>query len=209
MTIIIQENVQLTRTAPDLQTLRREQNRDAVGREIFERIRRLYPICRSITGNGLRATLQLLGDEIELKTQEVATGTRVFDWTVPKEWNIRDAYIKDRTGNRVVDFNASNLHVVNYSTAVHGKFHLDELRSHLHTIPERPDWIPYKTSYYNETWGFCLSHRQLEALPDDEYEVRIDASLVDGHLTLAECLVAGSERDEVLISSHVCHPSLC
>jgi aminopeptidase-like protein len=180
-----------------------------VGRELYDRIGRLYPICRSITGNGVRETLRLLGSELDLQIREVATGTAVFDWIVPREWNIRDAYIKDGNGQRVVDFNASNLHVVSYSVPVHARLTLAELRPHLFSIPDHPDWIPYKTSYYSETWGFCLSDRQLRSLPDGEYEVCIDSSLEDGHLTFGECCLPGRDTAEVLISCHVCHPSLC
>ena len=133
----------------------------------------------------------------------------VFDWTVPKEWNIRDAYIKNRAGERVVDFNASNLHVVNYSVPIQARMTLAELRPHLFSLPEHPDWIPYKTSYYSETWGFCLPDRQFESLTDDVYEVCIDSSLETGHLTYGECCLPGRDADEVLVSCHVCHPSLC
>jgi aminopeptidase-like protein len=181
----------------------------ALGPELYDRICRLYPICRSITGNGVRQTLRLLGTEIDIETEEIPTGAQVFDWTIPKEWNIRDAYIKDCTGKRIVDFNASNLHVINYSTPVHEVMSLSDLRPHLHSIPEHPDWIPYKTSYYEPRWGFCLPHRQLESLPDGDYEVRIDSTLTDGHLTLGQCVLPGRQTDEVLISCHVCHPSLC
>jgi aminopeptidase-like protein len=131
----------------------------SAGRELHDRIARLYPICRSITGNGVRETLRLLATEIDIEIREVASGTPVFDWNVPKEWNIRDAYIKNRRGERVVDFNASNLHVVSYSAPIRARLTLAELRPHLFSLPESPDWIPYKTSYYSETWGFCLAER--------------------------------------------------
>jgi aminopeptidase-like protein len=182
---------------------------EATGRELYDRIGRLYPICRSITGNGVRETLRLLAAEIDLQIREVATGTQVFDWTVPREWNIRDAYIKNRHGERVVDFNASNLHVVNYSVPVHARLSLAELRPHLFSIPDHADWIPYKTSYYSETWGFCLTDRQLQSLADGVYDVCIDSSLEDGHLTFGECCLRGHEAAEVLVSCHICHPSLC
>ena len=182
---------------------------EAIGRELYDRIGRLYPICRSITGNGVRETLRLLGSEIDMQIREVATGTPVFDWTIPKEWNIRDAYIKNRDGERIVDFNASNLHVVNYSVPVRARLTLAELRPHLFSIPDHADWIPYKTSYYAEAWGFCLTDRQLQSLPDATYDVCIDSSLEDGHLTFGECCLPGDESAEVLFSCHVCHPSLC
>ncbi len=177
-------------------------------RDLIELMRALFPICRSITGNGLRQSLAKVGEVIPLTTHEVATGTEVFDWTVPKEWNIRDAYIKDATGRRVVDFQRSNLHVVNYSAPVNARMSLEELRPHLHALPEHPDWIPYRTSYYAESWGFCLSQRQLERLADGEYEVVIDSTLQDGSLSYGECVLPGQIEDEFLISVHSCHPSL-
>jgi aminopeptidase-like protein len=171
-------------------------------------IRELYPICRSITGDGFRRSLRRLGEIIPIGLSEVASGTPVFDWTVPKEWNIRDAWIADATGRRVVDFRASTLHVVNYSVPIHARMSLAELRPRLHTLPDQPDLIPYRTTYYAEDWGFCLPHRQLSALPEGEYEVCIDATLAPGHLTLGECVLPGELPDEILVSVHSCHPSL-
>ena len=169
----------------------------------------LFPICRSITGDGVRHTLEIIGRHVALTVHEVPSGTRVLDWTVPKEWNIRDAWIKDLSGRRVVDFRANNLHVVNYSVPVRARMTLHDLKAHLFSLPDQPDWIPYRTSYYNESWGFCLAHRVLEQLTDNEYEVCIDSSLEDGSLTYAECVIEGGSTDEVLFSCHVCHPSLC
>jgi aminopeptidase-like protein len=185
-------------------------NRDRaeVGRELHRFAAELFPICRSITGDGLRRTLALIQKRIPLRTVEIPTGTPVFDWTVPREWNIRDAYIKDSAGRRVVDFQKSNLHVLNYSRPVHETVPLSALKPHLFTLPERPDWIPYRTSYYQENWGFCMSHHQMVALPDGDYEVCIDSTLEDGHLTYGECYLRGRSTDEVLISCHACHPSL-
>lgn len=171
-------------------------------------MRALFPICRSISGDGLRQSLRHLADFLPLTIHEVATGTQVFDWTVPKEWNIRDACIKDSSGRRVVDFHKNNLHVVNYSAPVKARMTLGELRPHLHALPEHPDWIPYRTSYYAETWGFCLSHRQLQDLADGEYEVVIDSSLTDGAITYGECVLPGQSEEEFLVSTHACHPSL-
>jgi aminopeptidase-like protein len=179
------------------------------GAESYALVESLYPICRSITGDGVRRSLCLLQDTVPLKLHEVPTGTRVFDWTVPKEWNIRDAYIKNSAGERVVDFQRSNLHVLNYSIPVHQTVSLDELRPHLFALPESPDWTPYRTSYYRETWGFCLSQRQLEGMEEGEYEVMIDSSLEPGCLTYGEFRIQGATDDEVLISCHSCHPSLC
>ena len=179
------------------------------GAELYRIVSELYPICRSITGNGLRESLRLLQPHAPLSLREVPSGTKVFDWVVPNEWNIRDAYIKNSAGERVVDFQKSNLHVVNYSVPVRKKMPLAELRPHLFTLPDSPDWIPYRTSYYQETWGFCLSHRLLESLADAEYEVCIDSTLQPGHLTYGEFRIQGATDAEVLISTHCCHPALC
>jgi aminopeptidase-like protein len=178
------------------------------GEKMHALMTELYPICRSITGRGFRQTLRRLQEEIRLAIHEVPSGTPVFDWTVPNEWNISDAYIKNSSGERIVDFRQSNLHVVSYSVPVRRTMTLAELRPHLHTLPERPDWIPYRTSYYQQDWGFCLTHRQLVTLPDDTYEVCIDSSLAPGHLTYGECYLRGERADEILISCHACHPSL-
>jgi aminopeptidase-like protein len=181
----------------------------SVGDELHEFVADLYPICRSITGDGVRDTLRRIGERIPLELHEIPSGTQVLDWTVPPEWNIRDAYIADGNGERLVDFRASNLHVVSYSTPIRARMSLAELKEHLWTFPERPDWIPYRTSYYRRDWGFCLSHSALLALPDGEYEVVIDSTLDDdGHLTYGEFFLPGERAAEVLISTHVCHPSL-
>jgi aminopeptidase-like protein len=172
-------------------------------------ITELFPLCRSITGNGVRATLQAIAQRIPLTLHEVPSGTPVLDWTVPQEWNIRDAFIKNARGERLVDFSQSNLHVVNYSIPVHATMTLDQLRPHLFSLPAFPDWIPYRTSYYTPAWGFCLRHTQLAALRvDEEYEVCIDATLDDGFLTYGESYLPGTMEDEILLSCHVCHPSL-
>ena len=185
-----------------------EKDLQSIGSGLHRFAGELYPICRSITGSGIRATLHRIQQQIPLEISEVPSGTSVFDWAVPKEWNIRDAYIQAPNGQRIVDFQKSNLHILNYSTPVHATMSLGELRPHLFTSPDRPDWIPYRTSYYNENWGFCLSHNQMLALPDGEYEVRIDSTLEDGHLTYGECYLPGRTSEEVLISCHACHPSL-
>ncbi len=182
---------------------------EQVGFDIDHLIQELFPICRSITGDGVRASLRLLQRMIPLEVSEVPSGTSVLDWTVPNEWNIRDAWIKDATGAKVIDFQHSNLHVVNYSVPVQRRMSFQELRPHLHTIPEHPDWIPYRTSYYRETWGFCLSHNQMQRMSDGDYDVCIDSSLNPGHLTYGELLVRGEREEEFLISAHICHPSLC
>ncbi|MFJ2653762.1 DUF4910 domain-containing protein [Streptomyces sp. NPDC087460] len=178
------------------------------GEEMYALVERMYPLCRSITGDGVRATLRIVDEYIPLHVHEVPTGTRVLDWTVPQEWNIRDAYVADGTGRRVVDFAASSLHVLGYSVPVSATMPLAELRPHLHTLPDHPSWVPYRTSYYRPEWGFCLAQETLDALPEGDYEVRIDSTLADGHLTYAEHVVPGRVPDEVIVSCHVCHPSL-
>jgi aminopeptidase-like protein len=180
----------------------------SAGESMHALVRRLYPICRSITGDGVRRTLDVIGESVPLQVSEIPTGTQAFDWTVPKEWNIRDAYIADGTGARVVDFRQSNLHVVSYSVPVAATMTLRQLRPHLHTLPDQPDLIPYRTSYYAPGWGFCLPHNTLRDLPEGDYEVRIDSTLADGHLTYGEHVIPGRVGDEVIISCHVCHPSL-
>ena len=181
------------------------------GARMYALVEELYPICRSITGDGVRETLARIERQLPapLARSEIPSGTPVLDWTVPKEWNIRDAWIADASGARVVDFHASNLHVVNYSVPVRARMSLAELRPHLHALPEHPDWIPYRTSYYAETWGFCLAQRQLDALTDGDYDVCIDATLAPGHLSYGELVLPGDAADEVVLSTHVCHPSLC
>ena len=179
-----------------------------LGQALYDFAATLFPICRSITGDGVRRTLARLRERLPLEMVEVPSGTPVLDWTVPKEWNIRDGYVRDAAGRKVLDFREHNLHVVNYSVPVRAKLSREELKRHLFSLPDRPDWIPYRTSYYQESWGFCLAHRQLESLADGTYEVCIDTTLENGHLTYGECFLPGSSSDEVLISCHVCHPSL-
>jgi aminopeptidase-like protein len=179
------------------------------GEDMHRLMAKLFPICRSITGEGFRQTLRILQDSIPISITEVPTGTSVFDWTVPREWNIRDAYIKDAKGKKIVDFKNSNLHVMSYSVPVHQTMNLEELKPHLYTLPEYPDRIPYRTSYYKENWGFCLPHNQLQDLPPGNYEVYLDSTLSEGSLTIGECLIPGRSQQEVLISTHSCHPSLC
>jgi len=180
----------------------------SAGAAMLRLIQDLYPICRSITGNGIRQTLVRLGNEIPMQVHEVPSGTPVLDWHVPREWNIRDAWIKNAAGERVVDFAAHNLHVVSYSAPVRARVSREELRRHLYSLPAQPDWIPYRTSYYAEDWGFCVTHRQYEALTEPDYDVCIDSELRDGSLTYGECLLRGDTDREVLVSAHVCHPSL-
>ena len=178
------------------------------GEALFALVKRLYPICRSITGNGVRETLQVIKEVIPIEVREVPSGTPVLDWNVPDEWNIRDAWIKGPDGRKIVDFQQSNLHVVSYSIPFRDTLSLEELKKHLFSLPDHPDWVPYRTSYYHETWGFCLPHRRLTSLPEGEYEVCVDSTLAPGSLSYGELLLPGLCADEVLISCHVCHPSL-
>jgi aminopeptidase-like protein len=179
------------------------------GTQMYQMVSELYPICRSITGNGVRETLTKIKTVIPLEVKEVPSGTQVFDWKVPKEWNIEDAWVKNSNGTKIIDFRKSNLHVLNYSAPIRKKADLNELREHLFTIPDHPDWIPYRTSYYQENWGFCIRHNQFSELKDESYDVLIDSSLTDGGLTFGEFYLRGESSDEVLISTHICHPSLC
>jgi len=179
------------------------------GIDPIEFMRSLYPLCRSITGDGTRATLDRIGAHLPLERHEVPSGTEVLDWTVPKEWNIRDAWVKGPDGSKLIDFKESNLHVLNYSVPVHERLSLAALKEHLHTLPEQPELIPYRTSYYVEKWGFCLRHTDYEQLQDGEYEVFIDSTLEDGHLSYGELLLPGDSEQEVLVTTHICHPSMC
>jgi aminopeptidase-like protein len=181
---------------------------DALAEEALGVLRELFPICRSITGNGVRQSLDRLGKITPLERREVPTGTPLFDWEVPREWNVNGAWIKGPDGRKVVDFADHSLHLVNYSIPFRGRLSLDELRPHLHSLPDHPDWIPYRTSYYTDYWGFCLRHRDLERLPPGDYEVCVDTTLGPGSLTYAEILVPGRSSREVLVYTHTCHPSL-
>lgn len=181
-----------------------------VKEEMYELCERLFPICRSITGDGVRTTLQMLvevyGNEINI--HEVPTGTKVFDWTVPKEWNIKEAYIENSKGQRVIDFKNNNLHIVGYSLPVDKFVDLQELKSVVYTQPDQPDAIPYVTSYYKECYGFCMSQNQLDKLPEDTYHIVIDSELKEGSLTYGEIIIPGDTEEEVFLSTYICHPSM-
>jgi aminopeptidase-like protein len=195
----------------DLAPMRVQSNFASYGEQMYELMVELFPICRSITGDGFRQTQDILREQLpDLQLRAVPSGTKCFDWTVPPEWNIRDAYILDPNGRKILDFQECNLHVVNYSTAIDTRMSLEELRPHLHTLPEKPELIPYRTSYYQRDWGFCLTHQQYEQLPAGTYWVVIDSSLDDnGCLNYGEYFLPGETEQEVLLSSHACHPSLC
>jgi len=176
---------------------------------MYELVEELYPICRSITGNGVRQTLDRIGQRVPLQIHEVPSGTQVYDWTVPREWNIEEAFIEDADGNRLIDFANHNLHVVNFSVPVDKVCTWDELAPHLHTLPDHPDWIPYRTSYYKDNWGFCLAHRSLDRFTKGPFRVCIRSGLTEGSLTYGETIIPGTTDREVLFFNHVCHPSLC
>jgi aminopeptidase-like protein len=180
---------------------------DAAG-DLYRHVEVLFPICRSITGEGLRATLRYVAAQIPLEIREVPSGTSVLDWEVPREWNVRDAAISTLAGDRLVDFRRNNLHLLQYSRPVDLVMSREELDQHLYSLPEQPDLIPYRTAYYTDTWGFCVAHRDRMALTDAAYRVRIDSTLAAGSLSYGECLLPGEAADEVLISVHCCHPSL-
>lgn len=180
-----------------------------VGAAMHAFVAELYPICRSITGPGVRETLARIDTRLPLTVTEVPSGTAAFDWIVPKEWTIEDAWIKDESGVRIVDFQKSNLSVVNYSTPVRARMSLEALRPHLHSLPDFPDRTPYRTTYYAENWGFCLPHALLETLGPGPYDVCIKSSLKNGALSYGEAVRPGETADEILISTHICHPSLC
>ncbi len=179
------------------------------GKEMYDLAVRLFPICRSITGDGFRQSLGIIREHVpEMQVFEVPSGTEVFDWTVPKEWNIRGGWIRRKDGETVIDFRDSNLHVLGYSVPIHQMVSREELLEHVYTQPEQPDWIPYVTSYYKERWGFCMSERQKQQLTDPEYEVCIDSTLADGSLTYGELIVPGETDEEVFFSTYLCHPSM-
>jgi aminopeptidase-like protein len=179
-----------------------------VGEYMYQLLKELFPICRSITGKGVRETLKIIQKHIPIKTYDIPSGTKVFDWEVPKEWNIKDAYIMDEEGNKVVDFKKNNLHIVGYSTPVDKILKLEDLQSHLYSIEEQPEAIPYITSYYKERWGFCISNNQRRKLKDGSYRVYIDSSHRDGYLNYAELIIPGRTNKEIFLSTYICHPSM-
>jgi aminopeptidase-like protein len=178
--------------------------------ELNHYLERLFPITRSITGNGNRETLKILQEIAPLNIIEYPTGQEVYDWNIPKEWNIRDGWIKNSSGEKIIDFKNCNLHIVSYSCSVHKKIKFSQLQTHLHCLEKLPDAVPYRTSYYKESWGFCVSFNQYKKLfnEDEEYEVFIDSSCEDGSLTIGECLIEGKSKEEYLISCYICHPSM-
>ena len=179
-----------------------------IGGELHALVARLFPICRSLTGEGVRRTLAILSEHVDIAVHEVPTGTQVFDWTVPQEWTVRDAYVRAASGRVVIDFARSNLHLVGYSVPVARRMPLAELKAHIHTLPGQPGLIPYRTGYYSGDWGFCMTHEDSLALEEGDYDVFIDTTLADGALTYGEIFLSGETEREVLLSAHICHPSL-
>jgi aminopeptidase-like protein len=180
----------------------------AKGVEMHDFIRRLFPICRSLTGDGVRETLRIIKEHIPITMHEVPSGTVVFDWKIPKEWNIKDAYIEDENGQKIVDFKKNNLHVIGYSTPINKTITLAELQEHLHSLPDRPDAIPYVFSFYKEQWGFCMTHHERLKLKGKSYKIVIDSEFKEGFLTYAELIIPGESEKEIFISTYVCHPSM-
>ena len=180
-----------------------------VGEKLYQLLEELFPIPRSITGNGVRQTLKILQEHLPIEVHEVPSGTKVFDWTVPEEWNISEAYIKDEDGNLILDIRQNNLHIVSYSIPVDKWVSLSELQEHLHSLPDQPDAIPYVTSYYKKYWGFCITHTQREKLKDKKYHVVINSELKSGYLTYGDCIIPGKEDNkEIFLSTYICHPSM-
>ena len=181
----------------------------ALGAEMWGWAKDLFPLCRSLTGEGTRATLRYLADRLPgLALREVASGTAAFDWTVPDEWNVEDAWIENDAGERVVDFRENNLHLMGYSEPVDEVLDLEDLDRHLHSLPDQPDVVPYVTSYYRRRWGFCLTHRRRRTLPTGRYRAVVRSTLAPGHLTYGELILPGRDKGEILISTYVCHPSM-
>ncbi|WP_163538894.1 DUF4910 domain-containing protein [Gracilibacillus sp. YIM 98692] len=178
------------------------------GLKMYELMEKLFPICRSITGEGVRETLRDIQEHIPLEVKEVPSGTEVFDWTIPREWNINDAYVKNDQGEKIIDFQQNNLHVMGYSVPVDKRVTREELEEHLYSLPDQPNAIPYVTSYYKERWGFCIRHGDRTKLTDREYYVKIDSSLENGSLTYGELIIPGEQREEVFLSTYICHPSM-
>ena len=182
--------------------------KNQIGKEMYELLEYLFPLNRSISGNGVRETLRIIQNHIPIKVHEVPSGTEVFDWVVPKEWNVADAYVMDETGNKIIDFQKNNLHLVGYSVPVNKIVTLSELQEHLYSLSDQPEAIPYVTSYYKERWGFCISQKQRDNLKEGNYKVVIESELKEGSLTYGELIIPGRSEKEVFLSTYVCHPSM-
>ena len=180
-----------------------------IGQHMYDLAARLFPICRSLTGDGFRESLRILTEGIkDFQTYEIPTGTQVFDWTVPKEWNIRGGYIETLDGKHIIDFADTNLHIMGYSTPIDAVISREELLEHVYTQPDQPDWIPYVTSYYKERWGFCMSEKQKQSLTESQYHIVIDSELKEGSLTLGDLVIKGETDEEIMFTTYLCHPSM-
>jgi len=198
-----------TSQGPHMKTNSLTPSPTTTGAQMYTFLEKLFPICRSITGDGARQTHRLIKEVLpSLNIQEIPSGTRCFDWTIPPEWNIRDAYLLDPAGKQIANFKKTNLHILNYSTPIDTQLSLEELQDHLYSLPEQPDLIPYTTSYFEKRWGFCLAHNERKALKPGTYRAFIDSSLEPGHLTYSDLVVPGQTEQEILISTYTCHPSL-
>lgn len=186
-----------------------DQSKNNLSQQMYEFAKKIFPFPRSLTGDGVRQTLQAIKELLpDLKIHEIPTGTKVFDWEVPKEWNIKDAYVINSDGLKVIDWHKNNLHVVSYSIPIDTTVTLKELKEHLHSLPDKPNAIPYITSYYRPTWGFCMAHREYQKLRDGNYRVVINSRLETGHLTYGDLIIPGREKKEILLSTYICHPSM-
>ena len=180
-----------------------------IGEDMMKLMHELFPICRSITGNGVRETLDIINEHISLKKVEIPSGKEVFDWTIPDEWNINDGYIIGPNGEKIIDFKKLNLHILNYSTPIEKIIELDDLKKHIFSDPNLPEVVPYVTSYYKKNWGFCMSQNQLDGLKEGKYKIKIDSILEPGNLTFGEFYIKGKNEEEIIISTYICHPSMC
>jgi len=180
-----------------------------IGEDMMRLMHELFPICRSITGNGVRETLDIINEHISVKKVEIPSGKEVFDWTIPDEWNINDGYIIEPNGEKIVDFKKLNLHILNYSTPIEKIIELDDLKKHIFSDPNLPEVVPYVTSYYKKNWGFCMSQNQLDGLKEGKYKIKIDSVLEPGNLTFGEFYIKGKSEEEIIISTYICHPSMC
>ena len=179
------------------------------GQTMYDLAKRMFPICRSITGNGFRESLSIIRETVpEIEVHEVPSGTQVFDWTVPNEWNCIGGGIYTLSGEKVVDFKDTNLHILGYSTPIDKIISREELLEHIYTQPEQPDWIPYVTSYYKERWGYCMSENQKQDLKDEQYHIVIKSTLAPGSLTYGDLVIPGETEEEILFSTYLCHPSM-
>jgi len=178
------------------------------GVSAYELLKKLFPITRSLTGNGVRETLRIIQKSIPISINEIKSGYKAFDWVVPDEWNIKDAFVMNPKGEKIIDFNKNNLHVLYYSTPFNGSLDLSDFKKKIYTIPEKPDLIPFVASYYHKNWGICMSHNQMQSLEEGQYQITIDSDLSPGVLNYGEVILKGKSKKEIFLSTYICHPSL-